>query len=418
MPTGRPDYWYGTALYFEDNPADGEVTRGPTSNWAYDHNATVDAHHAKYTDAEALAQAESIIDDTPDNGDTTHSPSSNWAFDHDAAVDAHHAKYTDADAVSAMGAKGDGNPLHHDKAVDADIDHGSIGGLADDDHTQYLSTSVERASTAMLLLNIDGYFMRVQHGGANKIGFLCRYGSNEALRIENHVLGSEIFRVDVSGDVTLAGTVDGIDIAAHDADASAHHARYDPEDETIIGLGKSVVAGGSRQYSFHAAGDATLTAYFKRNIGVNGDLYFFNTGTGSITFYPNSSRTVEFVSGGGSKGLYCYVDRGDPASADFDEGDLTEDATWRDLDLSGVVPAEGVSVHLRITIQHATGMGYIMFRENGNANGFNASLCVAQVATVNAGYDVTVRMDANRIIEYYATINPQSITITVAGWWV
>jgi len=33
---------------------------------------------------------------------------------HDAIADAHHAKYSDGDAVSAMGAKGPGNPLHHD----------------------------------------------------------------------------------------------------------------------------------------------------------------------------------------------------------------------------------------------------------------------------------------------------------------
>jgi len=46
MPTGRPDYWYGTALYFEDSPADGEVTRGPTSNWAYDHAHDESAHHS------------------------------------------------------------------------------------------------------------------------------------------------------------------------------------------------------------------------------------------------------------------------------------------------------------------------------------------------------------------------------------
>ena len=38
---------------FQNVPADNEMLRGPTSNWAYDHNANVAAHHARYTDLEA-----------------------------------------------------------------------------------------------------------------------------------------------------------------------------------------------------------------------------------------------------------------------------------------------------------------------------------------------------------------------------
>lgn len=38
---------------FEEVPTNGEVNKGPTSNWAVDHKADAAAHHAKYTDAEA-----------------------------------------------------------------------------------------------------------------------------------------------------------------------------------------------------------------------------------------------------------------------------------------------------------------------------------------------------------------------------
>ncbi len=38
---------------FEGVPTDGETNKGPTSNWAYDHENDASAHHAKYTDAEA-----------------------------------------------------------------------------------------------------------------------------------------------------------------------------------------------------------------------------------------------------------------------------------------------------------------------------------------------------------------------------
>lgn len=36
---------------------------------------------------------------------------------HTAIADAHHSRYTDAEAVAAMGAKGDSNPLNHDKTT-------------------------------------------------------------------------------------------------------------------------------------------------------------------------------------------------------------------------------------------------------------------------------------------------------------
>lgn len=42
------------ALYLEETPTNGVVNKAPTSNWAYDHDADASAHHAKYTDAEAV----------------------------------------------------------------------------------------------------------------------------------------------------------------------------------------------------------------------------------------------------------------------------------------------------------------------------------------------------------------------------
>ena len=41
--------------FFEDSPSNGVTNKGPTSNWAFDHNANAAAHHARYTDAEARA---------------------------------------------------------------------------------------------------------------------------------------------------------------------------------------------------------------------------------------------------------------------------------------------------------------------------------------------------------------------------
>ncbi|MBA7471393.1 hypothetical protein ES707_06699 [subsurface metagenome] len=40
---------------FEDDPTDNEHGKAPTSNWAHDHEELTTAHHAKYTDAEAVS---------------------------------------------------------------------------------------------------------------------------------------------------------------------------------------------------------------------------------------------------------------------------------------------------------------------------------------------------------------------------
>ncbi len=49
---------------------------------------------------------------------------------HAAIIAAHHAKYLDSEAVTAMGAKGDGNPLNHDRPIQATESIVGIGEIA------------------------------------------------------------------------------------------------------------------------------------------------------------------------------------------------------------------------------------------------------------------------------------------------
>jgi hypothetical protein len=49
---------------FEDPPTEDEMGKAPASKWAYDHAADAAAHHAKYTDAEARAAINNILDST------------------------------------------------------------------------------------------------------------------------------------------------------------------------------------------------------------------------------------------------------------------------------------------------------------------------------------------------------------------
>jgi len=90
---------------------------------------------------------------------------------HAADASAHHAKYTDAEAVTAMGVKGDGNPLHHDIYEDSDVEAvitaELVGGqsidnaidsliathdaIADAHHAKYTDAEVEAIITAELV---------------------------------------------------------------------------------------------------------------------------------------------------------------------------------------------------------------------------------------------------------------------------
>ncbi|NQT84090.1 hypothetical protein HQ563_13775 [bacterium] len=75
------------------------------------HGAIAGAHHAKttsfaeLTDAASDAQIPAVI------------ARDSEIAGHAATADAHHARYTDTEAVSAMGLKSDTNPLHHDKTT-------------------------------------------------------------------------------------------------------------------------------------------------------------------------------------------------------------------------------------------------------------------------------------------------------------
>ena len=112
-----------------------------------------------------------------------------------------------------------------------------------------------------------------------------------------------------------------------------------------------------------------------------------------------------------------FVDRGDPASYDFELAALTTDGTWRDLDLSSIVPDGAVAVNLSGYIVDDTVSKYLLFRKNGNSNGVNKVGITTQVANVGIDFSVTVSCDSNRVIEYFASNTTwTAIGITVNGW--
>lgn len=122
---------------------------------------------------------------------------------------------------------------------------------------------------------------------------------------------------------------------------------------------------------------------------------------------------------GGSSGTDHYVDRGDPNDHDFTLVNFTTDWTWRDLDLSAIVPAGATAVDLRIVvIDDAIGSRF-QLRKNGNVNVHNVLSTRTLVIDLAIDIVAIVSCDVGRKIEYRASnLTFSAINITVKGWWI
>lgn len=113
-----------------------------------------------------------------------------------------------------------------------------------------------------------------------------------------------------------------------------------------------------------------------------------------------------------------FVDRGDPVGFDFAVGDFITDGTWRDLDLSGIVPAGAKAVSLKVYVEdNLVGQSFLL-RENGNTNPYNAPIILTQIANVPCGADLIVVCDSNRVVEYFASNTTwTALFLVVKCWW-
>lgn len=115
----------------------------------------------------------------------------------------------------------------------------------------------------------------------------------------------------------------------------------------------------------------------------------------------------------------CYIDRGDPAAFDFEQGVLTADAAWHDLDLSAIVPAGATAVSLRTLIRDNIVNGEIALRSAGRVNSITISTMLTRLANISNEQTITISLPASRIIEYRLTAGVwDRIILAVQGWWL
>lgn len=192
--------------------------------------------------------------------------------------------------------------------------------------------------------------------------------------------------------------------------------------------------------TYHKAGAYGGKPYYIRDDGewyiwwdTGVSIWIISPGTGVVMgpHWRRNDPNIEgnYVVAGGAAGVAtvtasygcphrCFIDRGDPANPDFLIGDLTDDFAWRDLDLSGIIPAGAKGVTLGCIIANSVINKNLMIRKNGNANTANAGYLNCQIANITKGGDITCPLDDNRKVEYRLTAGTWLfVSITVKEWW-
>ncbi len=112
-----------------------------------------------------------------------------------------------------------------------------------------------------------------------------------------------------------------------------------------------------------------------------------------------------------------YIDRGSPATPDFDSGDLVKDADWHSLDLSGIIPAGAKLVALRTMVMGLATIGVLKVKKNGELTDTNIDVSGMETNGFPKYDTLWVTPDADGVIEYWLTaVAYISITVTVGGW--
>lgn len=171
-----------------------------------------------------------IVVDVPVSGDSEDAPTANWAYNHAVDPSAHHVRYSDAEAILAMGPTGNLNTLRHNRYSDGeayDVAETLVNAhKTANDHAQYVHTSLPRYITTPFYYagNQDMWYSWLS--GVVRCAFGSYPEAGMAIQVWHTPTSTYLLRVWEDGNVEVKGLINGVDISAHAANASAHHARY------------------------------------------------------------------------------------------------------------------------------------------------------------------------------------------------
>jgi len=149
---------------FEEPPTNGEMEKGATSNWCFDHENDPDAHHDRqHALSSALDHTGGITD--AQHGERTKADAHAHAHLSGVGANDHHVRYTDVEALAAARGVITSGSYTGNNSVNRAIPHGL--GV-----TPKIVMITVRDTTAMF-----GNFYRI-HGGIARIYYVGAVGGN------------------------------------------------------------------------------------------------------------------------------------------------------------------------------------------------------------------------------------------------
>ena len=337
------------------------------------------------------------------------------------------------DWTSSLGIMG----VHCDMNVEGSSS-GTVTGMAG----LYVTANIQDAATVTNFYGVKIGLIQAQgtpHTLVNEYGI---YINNiDAGTTLNYAIYTNDGLVRFGGAVSCASTFESVGVATL-ADGSLLKTSAAPTTDAMIANKKYVddqVSGGTDEkvkidaaatagYIGAASNDGVLRTGTGLSYTDGGDFVTLDLDINALTADASPVGSTDYVATYDATAstekkvlldnFHRFVDRGDPASTDYDETTLTLDGTWNDLDLSSIVPANAVAVALATVIKDNAVGSRVKFRKNGNSNTINVSQAYVTVANVFSAYDQIVACDSNRVIEYEGTSGTDSFDVTVKGWWL
>lgn len=111
-----------------------------------------------------------------------------------------------------------------------------------------------------------------------------------------------------------------------------------------------------------------------------------------------------------------FVDRGDLAVIDWDEGSFTRDGAFHDFDMSSKIPAGATWGYIEIAAQCTSSIGTVIFKKQGWTGTHNVFVC-QPVVTGRYYYSFGwLQLTPARLVQYLIQPNVTNIIVNVKGW--
>lgn len=131
-------------------------------------------------------------------------------------------------------------------------------------------------------------------------------------------------------------------------------------------------------------------------------------------------KDLNVTKGKAELGFGRYVPR-DVAAVDFLVGDFTVDGAWHadGLDLSSIVTAGAIAVHLELALADGTAGLKGEIRGNATTKVQNTLNNRTQVSGLTTPYmQGIVNIDSNRLLDYFFDTGMDTIVLKVLGWFI